>query len=141
MKTGKNVRQSVLATLVALISLAGTAWAMPENPTVVVGGNNINVSDVANIVVNAKGLIDWDSFSIGQGEAVNFAFGNGGGLEIINHVTGTQLSEIMGTLSSTGNGHVTLINPNGILVGSTAVIDVGGLTLSTLQVSDDVLKN
>ena len=141
MKTGKNVRQSVLATLVALISLAGTAWAMPENPTVVVGGNNINVSDVANIGVNANGLIDWDSFSIGQGEAVKFAFGNGGGWEIINHVTGTQLSEIMGTLSSTGNGHVTLINPNGILVGSAAVIDVGGLTLSTLQVSDDVLIN
>ena len=143
MITRKNTKKSLLAAMVCLSLSVGTTFAMPQGGNVMVGGNDVVIGDASGknmeIAVNAPGLIDWDSFSIANGEKVNFAFGGANGLEIINHVTGSTLSEILGTLSSTGNGHVTLINPNGITVGNGAVIDVGGLTLSTLNVDDDLL--
>src|SRR5688572_24953940 len=40
-----------------------------------------------------------------------------------------------GTLSA--NGHVMLLNPNGVLFGSSAVVNVGSLTASTGTISDD----
>lgn len=141
MKIRKNARKSLLAAFVCLALSAGTAWAMPTGGTVVVGGTNVDISDPSNITVNANGLVDWDSFSIGANETVNFAFGGGGGWQIINHVTGSQLSQLLGTLSATGNGHVMLINPNGITVGGGAHIDVGSLTLSTLNATDEALTS
>ncbi|MEC5127316.1 filamentous hemagglutinin N-terminal domain-containing protein, partial [Verrucomicrobiales bacterium BCK34] len=52
----------------------------------------------------------------------------------LNRVTGGNPSAIHGALKA--NGNVFVINPNGILVGANGVIDVHGLALSTLDVSN-----
>lgn len=77
----------------------------------------------------------FSSFSIGAGESVTLTDQNPATPvnNIINRVTGTDISEINGTLRSTVEGaDVYLINPNGIVVGSGSVIDVpAGFHLST----------
>ena len=54
--------------------------------------------------------------------------------QVLNRVTGNDPSAILGSLSS--NGRVWLLNPNGVLFGQGARIDVAGLVTSTLNISD-----
>jgi filamentous hemagglutinin family protein len=71
-------------------------------------------------------------FSIGQGGTVQF---NNGAGATLNRVTGTDVSSIDGLLSATGS--VYLINPNGVVIGKTGVVDTGGsFVASTLDVSN-----
>jgi large exoprotein involved in heme utilization and adhesion len=53
---------------------------------------------------------------------------------VLNRVVGGDPSSILGTLQS--NGRVFLINPNGIMFGAGAQINVAGLVASTLNLSD-----
>lgn len=78
----------------------------------------------------------WDSFDIGRDASVTFNMPSRDS-SALNRVVGTALkpSEILGKLNS--NGNVYIINRNGILFGSTAQVNVGGLVASTLEVDDD----
>ena len=53
---------------------------------------------------------------------------------MLNRVVGVDPSAILGTLQS--NGRVFLINPNGVLFGAGATVDVAGLVASTLNLSN-----
>ena len=52
----------------------------------------------------------------------------------LNRVLGNNASEIFGSLIA--NGQIFLVNPNGILFGRSAQVDVGGLAASTLGITD-----
>ncbi|MEJ7807902.1 MAG: filamentous hemagglutinin N-terminal domain-containing protein, partial [Telluria sp.] len=73
------------------------------------------------------------SFNIGAGEAVRF-IQPGSDSVALNRVLGSDPSSILGSL--TANGKVFLINPNGVLFGKGASVNVGGLVASTLDISD-----
>jgi filamentous hemagglutinin family protein len=77
--------------------------------------------------------INWQSFGIGTGEGVRFVQPNGNSVAL-NRVLGPDPSSILGSLSA--NGKVFLVNPNGILFGRGAQVNVGGLVASTLNISD-----
>ncbi len=123
---------------IASATLATTAFAggaLPTNGKVVAG--SASVAKGANgLTVNqstSRAIIDWNSFSIGAGNAVYFNNGNGATL---NKVTGNSLSQIDGFLSSTGS--VFLINPNGVVIGSGGkIITNGSFVVSTR----DLLNN
>ena len=68
----------------------------------------------------------FEEFNVGEGRSVLFA--NPPGVEnILTRVTGTNSSNILGTLGVTGgNANLFLINPNGILFGRNARLDVKG---------------
>ncbi|MFN6538000.1 MAG: filamentous hemagglutinin N-terminal domain-containing protein [Nostoc sp. EkiNYC01] len=69
-------------------------------------------------------------FNIGDGQRVYFS--NPTGIEnILTRVTGNNPSNILGTLGVLGNANLFLINPNGIVFGSNARLDVGGSFLGT----------
>ena len=138
MKIKKHVRRGSLAALIAL-ALTSSALAMPAGGEVVRGAGDITVnggtdfSTIANnatITANNDGQINWQAFNIANGETLNFNIANK--KTLVNQVTGAQLSDILGTMNQTGSGNVVLVNPNGIHVGSNAVLDVNNLTLSTL---------
>ena len=142
MKIKKHVRRGSLAALIAL-ALTSSALAMPTGGEVVRGAGDITVnggtdfSTIANnatITANNDGQIDWQAFNIGAGETLNFAIANG--KTLVNQVTGAQLSDILGTMNQTGTGKgsVVLVNPNGIHIGATAVLNVPDLTLSALSI-------
>jgi large exoprotein involved in heme utilization and adhesion len=50
-------------------------------------------------------------------------------------VLGQNPTEIFGSLSA--NGQVFILNPNGVLFGKGAQVDVGGLAASTLSLSNE----
>ncbi len=85
-----------------------------------------------------RAVMDWSSFSILKGEAVNISQPSSRSA-LLNRVVGNSASEIYGSL--TANGQVFLINPNGILFGQGASVNVGGLVASSLDISDDNFMN
>ncbi|WP_367869961.1 two-partner secretion domain-containing protein [Pseudomonas congelans] len=77
--------------------------------------------------------MNWQSFNIGTGESVNFVQPNGSATAL-NRVLGADPSSILGNLNA--NGKVFLVNPNGIVFGQGASVNVGGLVGSTRNISD-----
>jgi len=90
-------------------------------------GNRMTVTSTSNAILN------WQSFSIGAGQSVRFDQPTSSS-QVLNRVLGNDPSRIFGQLSS--NGRVWLLNPNGVLFGPTARVDVAGLVASTLNISD-----
>jgi filamentous hemagglutinin family protein len=74
----------------------------------------------------------FDKFGVPKGDAVTFE-GPASVQRVIGRVTGPEASQIHGTLRSTlPNASLWLLNPNGLVVGKDAAIDVpGSLRLST----------
>jgi filamentous hemagglutinin family protein len=85
-------------------------------------------------ITNTPGtIINWQSFNVQAGEITRFIQQNGDSA-VLNRVLGQDPTKILGALQS--NGKVFLINPNGILFGQGARVDVNGLVASTLNISD-----
>lgn len=135
-------RKAFLTAAICL-ALSQSVFAMPTVGKVVDGDVkgivNGTVASGGTINVNSNALIDWETFNIAKGETLNFKFGQDY-LNVINHVTGSDMSHLLGTLNAK-NGNVYLINPNGILVSGGARIDAGSLVLLTLNATDDQLKS
>jgi len=136
-----RLASAVLAALFSIPVLmpASTAIANPELDSIVSQGIEIDISTDENgalrVTTGSTGaVIDWKTFSIGAEEAAQFIQKNADS-RVLNRVTGGELSNILGSLSS--NGQLYLINPNGILVGQGATIDASGLVLSTLNLSPE----
>ena len=120
---------------------ANVASANPSGGTVRAG--NVNITNVGGSTLHVeqmteRAIIDWQRFGIGQGESVRFLQPNQLSV-ILNRVVGQDPSHILGNL--TANGNVFLINPNGVLFGPNAVVNVGGLVASTLDISNDDFLN
>ncbi|TWH51617.1 filamentous hemagglutinin N-terminal domain-containing protein [Sporomusa sp. KB1] len=130
----KSILPSVMAAGILLGSMNGV-FANPTGGTVTTGSGTISSSGTTTTITQTtdKLGINWQSFSIGSGETVNF-IQPGTSSIALNRVIGNDASAIYGTL--TANGKVFLINPNGILFAPGAKVDVGGLVASTLDLSD-----
>ena len=73
----------------------------------------------------------FSQFNVRDGQRVYFA--NPVGIEtILSRVTGADPSRIFGTLGVNGTANLFLINPNGILFGPNARLDVAGSFLPAL---------
>ena len=118
------------------LGMAPTAYANPvlDSKDAAVAITGLGTSNVAISSSETNNLIKWVDFSIASGEKVAFDANN-----YLNYVTGHAVSDIQGTL--TGGGNIYLVNPNGILIGDTAVINVGHLHLSTRALTDDVMNS
>jgi filamentous hemagglutinin family protein len=69
-------------------------------------------------------------FNVGEGGRVYFA--NPAGIEtIFSRVTGSDISNILGTLGVNGQASLYLLNPNGIIFGEGARLDVPGSFVGT----------
>lgn len=133
----QNILVSVLSSAVLLLPTLG--YTMPQGGNIVTGGGSIGTPSGGQMNITGNGgnmAIDWDSFNIGRGEAVNF----NNLAAVLNYVKGNQRSEIFGAING-GGAHVFLINPNGILFGASAQINVGSLTASTRTMTDDARRN
>lgn len=72
----------------------------------------------------------FQEFNVGDGQGIYFA--NPAGVEnILSRVTGNHPSDILGKLGVLGNANLFLINPNGIIFGPNASLDVRGSFVTT----------
>ncbi len=123
----------LLLALVFLLPAAVTA--LPTDGQVSAGSGAISQSGSTLTVTQStpRLAVNWQGFSIGQGETVNFIQPSSSAIAL-NRVLGGDPSALYGRLNA--NGQVFLLNPNGILFGPTAQVNVGGLVASTLGLSD-----
>ena len=129
--------------MVCAMSLASkpaiAGGALPTNGQYVAGqgtisgnGNSLTINQTSN-----RGIINWQGFSIGNGNTVQFDNGSGATL---NRVTGGNLSQIDGSLKATGS--IYLINPQGIVIGpSGTVITNGSFVASTRDVANSAFMS
>jgi filamentous hemagglutinin family protein len=118
-----------------LLAFGANIYALPTGGAVAAGSASI-AAGTGTMTVNQSSqnaAINWQNFSIGKGEAVLFVQPNSNSVAL-NRVLGSDPSSILGSL--TANGKVFLVNPNGILFGRGASVNVGSLVASTLNVSD-----
>jgi filamentous hemagglutinin family protein len=117
------------------MATTGGAWAAPAGGVVTSGSGAISSSgNVTNITQGSGKLaINWSSFNIAGNETVNF-IQPGRDAIALNRIIGNGATEIYGKLNA--NGQVFLLNPNGVLFGASASVNVGGLLASTLNLSD-----
>ncbi|WP_342119453.1 two-partner secretion domain-containing protein [Pseudoduganella sp. OTU4001] len=132
MKQNKPCQLALLSLAVA--ACFGSVQANPVAPQVVAGqasfqqqGNVFTVTNAPNTIIN------WQSFSVEANEVTRF-LQQSADSKVLNRITGQDPSRILGTLQS--NGKVFLINPNGILFGKDARVDVQGLAASSLGMSN-----
>jgi filamentous hemagglutinin family protein len=130
---GRWLAIGVSLTGLFLTPVALAAGILPQGAHYVAGGGTITNQSTGLVITqpgSTRGVVDWNSFSIGQGNIVTINNGSGATL---NRVTGGSPSSILGSLTATGS--VYLINPQGVLVGSTGVISTGGrFVASTLDI-------
>jgi filamentous hemagglutinin family protein len=105
--------------------MAGSA--LPQSPQTQSGtvgfttsGNTLTINQSSN-----SAIINWNTFNIGAGSTVRINMPSSNSVELDRVTGGLGPSQIFGTLTS--NGNVFLVNPNGILFGQGAVVNVGGL--------------
>lgn len=112
-----------------------TLLALPKGEKMAYGQVEFNKSS-SSLQVNQKtkkAIIEWDSFSIGEKETVQFEQSSKDSA-ILNRVVGKDLSSIMGSLKA--NGRVYLLNENGILIGKTGRVDTRAFIASTLRIAN-----
>ncbi len=83
-------------------------------------------------------ILNWRDFNIAAGNSVVFRQPDANAVAL-NRIYDPNVTRIDGSLQA--NGQVYLINPNGLLFGSTARVDVGGLIASTLNIADDRVRS
>ncbi|MEN8518180.1 filamentous hemagglutinin N-terminal domain-containing protein, partial [Burkholderia sp. RS02] len=74
-------------------------------------------------------VINWDNFNIAPGELVRFDQRQGANSATLNQVASPDPTRILGTLQA--NGRIFIVNPNGVVFGQGASVDVGGLVASS----------
>jgi filamentous hemagglutinin family protein len=131
-----------LAALLACTALVAPGFALANAPALPQGGQfvagqgSIGAASGNALTItqtSARGIIDWRSFNISQGASVTVQNGAGATL---NRVTGGDLSQILGSLRATGSLY--LVNPQGVVIGSSGVVVTGGrFVASSLDIAND----
>ena len=132
-------------TLVSCLALMGmqlhaqtppvASSALPQGAKVVSGQasvtqtapNALSIGQTSN-----RAVVDWNSFNIGSNASVQFNQPNAQAV-VLNRVLDTNPSQILGRLSA--NGQVFISNPQGVLFGPNAQVNVGGLVATTQDIS------
>ena len=131
----RRLAQALAAcSLLTLWPLAAQLQTLPSGLNVAAGQAQVSQQGQAMTVRNSAGaILNWQSFSIGANASVRFEQPDAMS-SVLNRVLGRDPSSILGSLSS--NGRVWLMNPNGVLFGANARVDVAGLVTSTLRIND-----
>ncbi len=118
-----------------LSAISPATVAGPAGGQVAAGSATITQSGAVTTINQAsqRAVINWNSFSVGANEAVRFNQPNSAAATL-NRVTGRESSSILGSISA--NGQVYILNPNGVLFGQGAQVNVGGLVATSLGISD-----
>jgi len=125
--------------MAAVCVAAAPAFAgdvLPTNGTVTAGSASIIRTNPSTLNINQgtnQAIINWNSFSVGHGDTVNFNQ-PGTSSATLNRVTGTTQSWIAGTINAPGT--VLLVNPNGIAITKSGTVNTGSFVGSTLDIKD-----
>jgi filamentous hemagglutinin family protein len=136
----QNLYQKLLISSLLIQAIAPAQAQITPDSTLGAESSQLNQNVLINNVLGDK--IDggatrgsnlfhsFSQFNINDAQRVYFA-NPSGVLNILTRVTGGNGSNIFGTLGVDGGANLFLINPNGILFGQNARLDVGGSFVGT----------
>ena len=130
----RNPLATKIVTLAVAAAFAEGAAADPALPTGfsnVAGSGTMTQSGSSMTVTQTspRAVYNWDTLNVGNGASLQFVQPGVGSIAA-NRVSATSgLSNIDGIVSA--NGHVLILNPNGVLFGPHATVNVAGLIAST----------
>jgi filamentous hemagglutinin family protein len=137
MRNRATLRRVMLATTALVPFGILAAAANPLGPSVVGGGATVSGTGTSAVTITQttpRAIINWNSFNIGTGETTRFNQ-PGPSAIALNRVTGgLGPSQIYGTL--TANGRVILVNPDGVMIGSSGVINTAGFLATTNDIAN-----
>ena len=91
----------------------------------------------ATLHFNNNTRIDWNKFNVYKDQTLTFKNGNFG---VLNNVVGTSISKFAGTIKA-DNGKIVISNPNGILFEGGKFESMGGLVLTTKDLTSISVDN
>jgi filamentous hemagglutinin family protein len=126
-----------LAALIGALpkAFAVDATALPTGADVRHGSATVG-TEGATMTINqstSRATINWQSFNVGTDARVNVVQNDSQSV-LLNRVVGNEMSQIRGQISA--NGQVVLVNPNGIVMGSTGRITASAFTATTFGITD-----
>ena len=131
-----RVSLSVAGTLFVLAGAPAWSQQLPSGGSVTAGSAAIVQPNATTLNINQstnQAIINWQSFSVGTGGTVNFNQPSSSSATL-NRVLGSTPSWIAGTINAPGT--VLLVNPNGIAITKSGVINTGSFAASTLDIKD-----
>ncbi len=116
------------------------AYAGPAGGQIVGGAGNIQQAGLNTVINQSSALlaIDWNSFNLSSDERVSY-IQPGIASIALNRILDQNASQIHGRIDA--NGHIVLVNPNGIFFGQNASLNVGGLIASGLDIDPAEFMN
>lgn len=114
------------AFLIPQVGYAGPTGEHDYTAGVSVDRNTANTTKITATATN--NVINWRDYSVNQGELVQYDGGNKTN-NYLNIVTGANTSNINGKIE--GGNNVYIVNPNGVIFGKGAEVNVGHLHVST----------
>ena len=126
-----NLKKHItLALLLSMAVVTPRAYALPgqgqyqsANEVKAVINSTSNSMNITGNQTNTA--LNWESFNVAKAESVNF---KGADKNYLNLIHDANASKIMGALNGDG-GKIYLINPNGVLFGAEAKVNMGAGSL------------
>ena len=131
----------VVTSLLLATSFPLSSLSAPQGGEITAGAGSIQTPNTQTTVVSQQSQtlsINWQSLNLSAGEQLRFEQPNSQAAAL-NYILDQQPSEILGNIEA--NGRVFLMNPNGIVFGESARINVGALVAGSLQVDFDSLND
>ena len=125
---------AIAGLLLSALAHPGTALAGPTGGQVVAGSGTIARPDVNTTLIQQQSqslAIDWTGFDVASHEQVRFQQPSALAA-VLNRIFNELPSQIHGSIQA--NGQVFIMNPNGVVFGPGARVEVGGLMASSLDI-------
>ena len=117
-----KIAPTLLAT--GLVAFSANLYALPTGNELVAGQATVATPTATQMQINQstdRAVINWQGFLVGQNEAVHIQQPHQQSA-LLNRVVGQDASQIQGKIQA--NGQVYLVNPNGVLFGKTAEMEL-----------------
>lgn len=136
-KTHTAPNNALIQVMVISFLLTSTAMAAPDGAEIGVGKVEIVGQGSGDVVVHQysdRAVINWKTFDTDEKERVTFKQPDASSIAV-NIVHSGAATRFDGAMEA--NGHVILINTNGVIFGKSARVDVAGLVATTVALDKE----
>ena len=133
-------RFSLFTLAAATLTMSASLCAGPEGGNIVGGAGSISRANNTTTILQESDLmaIDWLTYDVNVDERVHYIQPTNNSVSL-NRIMSNFGSTIHGRIDA--NGHVILVNPNGVVFGENSVINAGGFIASGLSIDPDNFMN
>ncbi len=133
----RYIRAALILPTSLLLAQPGLVLAGPQGGQVVGGQGAISAPNANTTLIQQQShnlALEWQNFNVQAQELVRFQQPSASAA-VLNRILDQNPSQIFGAIEA--NGRVFLANPNGLIFGRTATVNVGSLVAAGLEMDPD----